>query len=75
VSVILLPVGLVAMTLREMPELVPLYLGACFAVFLGALHLVGGLWLRRTVMPQFAPTVQAGWAPAGPASAPFSRGD
>ena len=75
VTVVLVPVGLVAMTLGDMPQLVPLYLGAGFAVFLGAVHLAGGLWLRRIAMPQFAPTLQAGWAPpAGPAGAPITRG-
>lgn len=63
VTILFVPLGLFATTLGDMPQFVPLYLGAFFAVFLGVLHLVGGLWLRRVAMPYFAPTAQAGWAP------------
>lgn len=70
VTLLFVPLGLFATTLGDMPEFVPLYLGAFFAVFLGALHLTAGLWLRRVAMPYFAPTAQAGWAPpATPADA------
>jgi hypothetical protein len=61
VTVVLIPVGLLALSLRDMPLFVPLYLGAGFAAFLGVLHLAGGLWLRRLAMPRFAPTVQSTW--------------
>ena len=63
VTMVFVPLGLLATTLGDMPEFVPLYLGAFFAVFLGVLHLTGGLWLRRMALPYFAPTAQAGWAP------------
>ena len=61
VTFVLVPVGLLAMRLRDMPLFVSLYLGAGFAAFLGVLHLAGGLWLRRLAMPRFAPTVQSTW--------------
>lgn len=63
VTIVFVPLGLFATTLADLPEFVPLYLGAFFAVFLGALHLIGGLWLRRIAMPYFEPTVQSRWAP------------
>ena len=70
VTMLFVPLGLFAATLGDMPAFVPLYLGAFFAAFLGVLHLLGGLWLRRMAMPYFAPTAQAGWAPpVTPASA------
>ena len=47
-----------------MPPFIPLYLGACVAVFLGALHLAGGVWLRHEALPPYAPTTQAAWSPA-----------
>jgi uncharacterized membrane protein HdeD (DUF308 family) len=80
VTMVFVPLGLFAITLGDMPEFVPLYLGAFFAVFLGALHLLGGLWLRRMAMPYFAPTTQAAWAPpttpadAHPAVTPRASG-
>ena len=64
VTAAVLPLGLSVTLLAEMPRFVPLYLGAFFAAFFGALHLAGGLWLRRVAMPHFAPTSQAAWAPA-----------
>lgn len=63
VTIVFVPLGLFAATLGDMPEFVPLYLGAFFAVFLGALHLIAGLWLRRIAIPYFAPTTQSRWAP------------
>lgn len=63
VTLVFVPLGLFATTLADMPEFVPLYLGAFFAVFLGALHLIGALWLRRVALPYFAPTIQSRWAP------------
>lgn len=70
VTSVFVPLGLFANTLAGMPEFVPLYLGAFFAVFLGALHLIGGLWLRRIALPYFEPTAQSRWAPpATPAHA------
>ncbi|HET7190239.1 MAG TPA: DUF308 domain-containing protein [Gemmatimonadaceae bacterium] len=63
VTIVFVPLGLFATTLGDMPEFVPLYLGAFFAVFLGVLHLTAGLWLRRIALPYFAPTTQAAWAP------------
>ena len=70
VTIAFVPLGLFATTLAGMPEFVPLYLGAFFAVFLGALHLIGGLWLRRVALPYFEPTAQSRWAPpATPADA------
>jgi uncharacterized membrane protein HdeD (DUF308 family) len=63
VTATVIPLGLGAPLLVDLPEFVPLYLGAFFSVFLGVLHLAGGLWLRRVALPQFAPTVQAEWGP------------
>ena len=63
VAAMIIPLGVASTLLADMPEFVPLYLGAFFAVFLGTLHLAGGFWLRRVALPQFEPTVQAGWAP------------
>lgn len=76
VTVVAVPAGLVATTLGDMPEFVPLYLGACFAAFLGVMHLAAGMWLRRVALPRFAPTTQSRWAPpAEPADAhPVRRG-
>ncbi len=64
VTVAVIPLGMSVTLLADVPRFVPLYLGAFFAVFLGALHLAGGLWLRRVALPHFAPTSQAAWAPA-----------
>jgi uncharacterized membrane protein HdeD (DUF308 family) len=75
VTVVVVPAGLLATTLADMPIFVPLYLGACFAAFLGVVHLAGGVWLRRVAMPGFAPTTQSRWAPpATPAGAHHAHG-
>lgn len=47
----------------ELPPFASLYLGAAFAVLLGVVHAVAGLWLRRAAMPAVAPTLQSSWAP------------
>jgi uncharacterized membrane protein HdeD (DUF308 family) len=41
-----------------------LYVGAGYAVALGALHMASGLWLHRVVVPRAAPTVQSTWPAA-----------
>ncbi len=61
-TAIVIPAGLLATTLGDVPRFVPMYLGAFVAVFLGTLHLAGGLWLRRVAMPRLAPTLQSAWA-------------
>ena len=56
--------AVVARWMVELPQVVSIYLGAFFAVLLGVLHIAAGVWIRRMVMPEFAPTTQADWMPA-----------
>ena len=64
VAVAFIAMAALARWLVQMPEFVAIYLGACFAVLLGLLHVIAGLWVWRVVMPEFAPTIQTGWVPA-----------
>lgn len=41
-----------------------LYVGAGYAVAMGALHMASGLWLKRVVVPRVAPTIQSTWPAA-----------
>jgi Uncharacterized conserved protein len=62
-TLLVISTGVVATRMHDLPTFVPLYLGAFFAVLLGAMHVSAGLWLRRIGMPAFAPTLQSTWAP------------
>ena len=39
------------------------YAGAFYALGTGVLHLVGGLWIRKEVLPRVEPTAQSAWEP------------